>query len=442
MIKSFILGISIISVAVAQPGTCYILGTNSGCSTGPQSPSLQSYVGTVTTQLSNLVFGNSVKPQIVVEMTAATPSYRTTDSPGCQNNGTCVFSTANSNSVSIGLINYFNYALKNSGANVVVYNFDPYFGLAASEYAGTCKATDPNFNSWQLSQDVLMLQAIQSAGFQIWLSATGLPSSMTACGYTLGSITAAQYNSAIDPMITAYIKHLNNNSINVTAVVGVHEVNGIQQITTENAVAFSPSDFTLTMNGACAATTAANNTIRCGAGFTASDGTWATYAFAHYNSSVNTFFAETYGPYNAYTQTIENVESMCASALAAGLQRCDNSEGNPPVWGTGNSESDAFAGCTWSSWTTYNQIYSWLFTVSHHLAANNFSSFVYFGTYPMAYQTSSMTPNCYASDNTDAPYLTMTNSTGSTSVLQLFQQATSWSAINVQGVTIQGIKVN
>jgi hypothetical protein len=442
-------GVLIAAYTITPPSTCQVLGSSAGCPCGAQSPCIQTYVSTLTTQLTSLIPSPTPPPlTIAVAIIPASAGFRAADSVTCYTpTNDCIYSTAGSNSVSKGLNAYFNNALKPSGATVVIHNFDTLYATAASQYTGGCTAAHPADMAWQLSQDLLMLQTIQAAGFKIWLSASPLTDSFTACGYTVGSISSTEYTTAINPMVQAYIAYMAANGVTITAIAYAHEVQGYNLISTGNASPYTTAQWTALLSSGCAAVHAATggSGIRCGGGFTVADNTYSSYYFAHATADDQFWDAETYGTYNGYASQISTTAALCATAIAAGMT-CESFEGNPPVWGSGSSESTAYAGCTWDTgsagWVSYNQIGAWANVTARALSAAGFSSFAYYGTQPMGLLLSSETPNCYNSDSGDATYQAMQSTTGSTPALTEFKSAVSWAGGIGGSITITHVVVH
>lgn len=426
---------------------CNVLIGSASCSTTPPAPTYKTYIANQTTQLQTMInttIGSTFTPLVITaNFPEASSTFRVSDPLNCPsfNPVTCIYSTAVPGATSLGLNAVFDKGPGASKASVIILNLDPLPGMTAPQYVGSCTPPNPAFQAYQLSVDLALLTHIQSKGFQIWISFSPLQNSLVACGSTPGSITAAIYTADMNPTQQAYLAYMRANGVTISKVIGIHEVNGFNQITTQNVSAFSTSEWTTMLNSTCAAVHAVSGyaTTPCGGGFTAGDNSWSSFYFTHATADCKEWFFETYGPYDTYSSAITPMMNLCATAISNGMT-CDNSEGNPPVWGSATSEASAYAGCTWETGTnpngfiSDNEIYAWLYTMLHFISMKGGSSITWFGTEIMDLELTDPNPNCFASDSANSAYKVMTTANGPTSAVTVFNQVVTAYAMKLSGI--------
>ena len=447
----------------AQPSICYVGQVSSGCPvTG--TPTAQSFIAGDTSSYATMQAQMAPLPQPVIPVYGvippATTNYQNADTPGCQTTSSCIFSTAGATSASIGLNAYTLNAIGNAasagkGVYGIWWEANPLLFTSASNYAGSCVAGQPAQNAYVLGQSIIWLKYVTvTLGLHLRISVTPLPNTFTACGYTAGAVTAAQFNLAVNPMIAAIPGYLNLQGVDVTKldlILIAREPNGYTQVATGNANPYTAAQFTVIGVSGCAALHAASggSGIRCGMGFTAGDASPTNY-IANYiagaTADTTAWGFETYAgkTSSGYASLMAGLLSNCPAAKLAGMT-CENTEGNPPTYVQSSAPSGGEAnatpgwGCAAPNLTLYGVTNAWNLLMPRWNASQGASSSVWFGTQGATVTDPRLSANCFVSDSTGSTYYAMTHSTGSTVVAAGFQAGAAFGNVSFQGtLTLSG----
>jgi hypothetical protein len=440
------------ALLMAQPGTCFVGQISSGCSaTG--NPTVATFVGNLTTQFAAMNAAIAPLPQPasfgVYPNVFVQASDRVTENTCLTSPNSCVYSTATSNSNSIGMEGVVNAILANNnaaarGAGItgIWYNADPLYWSQDPNYAAYCAVTGtcvflPNAAIYaaQRNVDLAWMAYAVSKGLKIRISWSPLSPTWVAC--ETANPTQAQLNACLDPLMQAAATGLANAGIPVEVMLPAHEPTGYWQIST--GVTYTAAQFTAIINTGCAAihTATSGSTIKCGGGFTVSDGTYITNYIANATADDTVAGLETYGNPGSYASTMATMVGYCPSAKAAGMI-CVASEGNPPVYvQSPNSGSEQNAtpgwGCAAPNIMKTNVFPAWVQSQFRYLSAYGFDSGTYFGTELNIVTDPRSSANCYPAGSTGSSYYAMQNSTGATPSQAALQQAATWNAISAQG---------
>jgi hypothetical protein len=445
-------------VLMAQPGVCLVGQTTAGCPcSASQNPCIQAFLAGASASFGTMQTNIGPLPQPAIYVAAEIPpgnaAFRNQDTPGCQRApATCIFSTAIPNTVSKGLNAYIDNVMgtaqvKGHGVNLLDYNFDPTYYIQASTYTGSASNNNPAWKTYQLSVDVAFLQHAVAKGLKIRLAASPLQDTFTACGLNPndGSITAATAEACLDPMLAAAISYLSANGVAVYQILPWHEPTGYTPLVT--SVTFSAANFTAMITAACVAVHAASggSSVKCGGGFTSSDGSYVTNYTNNATADDTVLGLETYGGKTStgYATAMATLVALCPLGIAASMT-CENTEGDPPrhvpSTAPGGSEQYAYEGCAWDTgiagWQTYGLNNAWAVLMPRYLAAYGFSSVTRYSTEPFGQFDPNPAQNCFDNSPSGATAFVIENTAGATAAQNGWSAGGTWAAGSWQGFGI------